>query len=98
MVTCTLSIFSHTVYALIDPASTPSYVTPLIAGKFKRTPELLVKSFNMSTPIGESIIARRVYRNCIVAFFCDTLTDLFELDMVDFDVIMGMDWLVNFFL
>ena len=70
MVKGTLSIFSHiVVYALIDPGSTLSYVTPLIAGKFKRTPELLVKSFNVSTPIGESIIARRVYRNCIVGFF-----------------------------
>ena len=79
-----MSIFSHTVYALIDPGSTPSYVTPLIAGKFKRTPELLVKSFNVSTPIGESIIARRVYRYCIVSV-CDhnTLADLVELDMVN---------------
>ena len=64
MVKGTLSIFSHiVVYALIDPGSTLSYVTPLIVGKFKRTPELLVKPFEVSTPIGESIIARRVYPN-----------------------------------
>lgn len=25
----------------------------------------------------------------------DTTTNLFELDMVDFDVIMGMDWLAS---
>ncbi|XP_049391587.1 uncharacterized protein LOC125856027 [Solanum stenotomum] len=37
VVTGTLSIFSHIVYALIDPRSTLSYVTPLIAAKFKRT-------------------------------------------------------------
>ncbi|KAH0765074.1 hypothetical protein KY285_000945 [Solanum tuberosum] len=63
---------------------------------FKRTPELLVKPFEVSTPIGESIIARRVYRNCIVTV-CDrdTLADLIELEMVDFDVIMGMDWLAS---
>uniref|UniRef100_M1DMG3 Gag-pol polyprotein n=1 Tax=Solanum tuberosum TaxID=4113 RepID=M1DMG3_SOLTU len=84
VVTCTLSMFSHIVYGLIDPGSTLSYVTPLIAEKFKRTPKLLVKPFEVSTPIGESIIARRVYRNCIVTV-CDryTLADLVELEMVD---------------
>ena len=92
----TLSIFSHIVYVLIDPGCTLSYVTPLIAEKFKRTPELLVKPFEVSTPIGDSIIARMVYRNCIITV-CDrdTLADLVELEMVDFDVIMGMDWLAS---
>ena len=96
VVTGTLSIFSHIVYVLIDPGSTLSYVTPLIAEKFKRTPKLLVKPFEVSTPIGDSIIARRVYRNCIITV-CDrdTLADLVELEMVDFDVIMGMDWLAS---
>ena len=32
-----LSIFSHIVYALIDPGSTVSYVIPLFSGEFKRT-------------------------------------------------------------
>ena len=38
VVTGILSIFSHNVYALIDLGSTLSYVTPLIAEKFERTP------------------------------------------------------------
>uniref|UniRef100_M1DFX3 Gag-pol protein n=1 Tax=Solanum tuberosum TaxID=4113 RepID=M1DFX3_SOLTU len=63
---------------------------------YQRTPKLLVKTFEVSTPIGESIIARRVYHNCIVTI-CDrdTLADLVELQMVDFDVIMGMNWLAS---
>ena len=66
----------------------------MIARKFKRTKELLVKPFEVSTPIGESIIASRVYRNYIVSI-CDrdTLAYLVELYMVYFDVITGMDWL-----
>ena len=92
MVTSTLSIFLFNLYALIYSGSTLSYVTPLVAGKFKRIPELLVKPFEVSTPVRESIIARRVYRNCIVTV-CgrDTMANLVELEMVDFDVIMGMD-------
>ncbi|CAN4090613.1 unnamed protein product [Withania somnifera] len=90
----TLSIFSHNVYTLIDPGSTLSYVTPLVAGKFKRTPELLHRPLEVATPIGKSIIARRVYHDCIVTI-CgrDTLAGPIELEMVEFDVIMGMDWL-----
>ena len=51
-----------------------------------------MKSFEVSTPIGESIITRKVYHNYIVKV-CDrnTLADLVELHRVDFDVIMGMD-------
>ena len=89
MVTGTLSIFLHDVYALVNLGSTLSYVTLLVAEKFKRTPELLVKPFEVSTLIGKSIIARRVYQNCIITI-CghDTMADLVELGMLDFDVIM----------
>ncbi|XP_047260772.1 uncharacterized protein LOC124894066 [Capsicum annuum] len=78
----TLSIFSHKAYALIDPGSTLSYITPLVAGKLGRTPNLLNQPLAVSTPTGESIIARRVYCDCIVTI-CDrdTLADLIELEM-----------------
>lgn len=48
----------------------------------------------LSTPIGDSIIVEKVYRNCVVfVFHRDTLVDLVELNIVDFDIILGMDWL-----
>ncbi|XP_059290828.1 uncharacterized protein LOC132044350 [Lycium ferocissimum] len=86
-----LSVFSHDVYALIDPGSTLSYITPFIVGKFRVEPEL-IKPFEVSTPVGDPTIAKRVYRDCVV-IICNrhTIADLIELDMVDFDVIMGMD-------
>ncbi|XP_070049030.1 uncharacterized protein [Nicotiana tomentosiformis] len=54
-----LSVFSYDVYALIDPGSTLSYVTPLVASKFGIKPEL-VKHFEMSTPVGKSVVAKRI--------------------------------------
>lgn len=66
VVTCTLTIFSHIVYVLIDPGSTFLYVTPLIASQFEIAPELLAKSFVVSMPIGESVLAEKVYRGCTV--------------------------------
>ncbi|XP_070039477.1 uncharacterized protein [Nicotiana tomentosiformis] len=61
-------------------------------------PEQLHEPFSLSTPVGESILAVRVYRNCVVTLHGrDTMADLIELGMVDFDVIMGMDWLYSCF-
>ncbi|XP_060185837.1 uncharacterized protein LOC132615291 [Lycium barbarum] len=95
VVTGILSVFSHDVYVLIDSGSTLSYVTPYIAGQFGVKPES-IKPFEVSTPVGEAVIASRVYRNYIVVI-CDhhTMVDLDELKMVDLDVIMGMDWLAS---
>jgi len=93
-VTGILTICSHDAYALIDPGSTLSYITPFVARKFGIVPEILSDPFAVSTPIGESIIARRVYRGCTVTICSrQTSADLVELEMMDFDAIMGMDWL-----
>ncbi|XP_070046619.1 uncharacterized protein [Nicotiana tomentosiformis] len=79
----------------IDRGSTLSYVTPLVSSKFGIKPEL-VKPFELSTPIGDPVIDRRVYRGCIVVLHSrPTVADLIELDMVEFDDIMGMDWLAS---
>ncbi|XP_070034529.1 uncharacterized protein [Nicotiana tomentosiformis] len=48
----------------------------------------------VSTPVGDSIVVDRVHRLCVVTIrSLETSVDLLLLDMVDFDVILGMDWL-----
>ncbi|KAH0720379.1 hypothetical protein KY285_005181 [Solanum tuberosum] len=60
---------------------------------FDVLPEQLLEPFSVSTHIGEYILAERVYRDCPVSVKQkSTMADLFELDMEDFDVILGMDW------
>ncbi|MDV3143947.1 MAG: hypothetical protein Q8763_02865 [Candidatus Phytoplasma australasiaticum] len=50
--------------------------------------------FSISTPVGESIRVERIYRDFLVSIYHrDTLANLIKLKMVDFDVILGMDWL-----
>ncbi|XP_070050918.1 uncharacterized protein [Nicotiana tomentosiformis] len=76
-------------------SSTLSYVTPLVASMFGLKPEL-VKPFEVSTPVGDSVVAKRVYRGCIIVVHSrSTIADLIKLDMVELDVIMGMDWLAS---
>ncbi|XP_070050513.1 uncharacterized protein [Nicotiana tomentosiformis] len=98
VVTCILTVQYHDVYALIDPSSTLSYVTPYVAMEFGIELEQLLEPFSVSTQVGESIMAAWVYRDGVVTMHGrDTLVDLIELGMVDFDVIMGMDWLYSCF-
>ena len=46
--------------------------------------------------MGDSIVAQKVYKKCpVIVVHRVLLADLIELDMVDFDVILGMDWLYS---
>jgi len=71
-----------------------SFVTPYVAIRFDVGPKIISNPFHISTHVGDSIVAKRVYRNC--PFFVShrvTHVDLVDLDMLDFDVIFGMDWI-----
>ncbi|XP_070054943.1 uncharacterized protein [Nicotiana tomentosiformis] len=48
----------------------------------------------VSMPVGNSVVVDQVYLSCIVTF-CgyETKENLLMLDMTDFEVILGMDWL-----
>ncbi|XP_070045712.1 uncharacterized protein [Nicotiana tomentosiformis] len=86
-----LVVQSHDVYALIDPGSTLYNVTPYVSMEFGIEPKQLHEAFSISTPVCESIVAARVNRDYVVMVRGrDTMDDLIELGMVDFDVIMGM--------
>ena len=46
------------------------------------------------TPVGDSVVAKRVYRNCpIMLPNRVTHVELVELDIFDFDVILSIYWL-----
>ncbi|XP_070009247.1 uncharacterized protein [Nicotiana sylvestris] len=94
VITGILLVFSHNAYAIMDPGSTFSYVTPYFAINLGIEPEQLSEPFLVSTPVGEFVKVTRVYRGCIVSVQGrNTKVDLIELEMADFNVIMCMDWL-----
>ena len=96
--TCMLESFLFLLYALVDPRTTLSFFTPLIAKRLEILPDILHEPFLVSTPVGESIVAKRVYRNCPVS--CRNRVSnvhLVELHMLNFDIILGMDWLHDSF-
>ncbi|WMV25033.1 hypothetical protein MTR67_018418 [Solanum verrucosum] len=88
-----VSVFQLDVYAFVDPGGTLSFVTPYVAMRFDVFPNVLLEPFIVSSPIGDSVVAKRVYRKCPISLSHRvTLVDLVELDMLEFDVILDMDW------
>ena len=59
-----LQVFSTYVYALLDPGSMMSSVTPLLALTFEILPEVLHDPIVVSTPLGESVRTDLVYKDC----------------------------------
>lgn len=54
----------------------------------------MAEPVHVSTSIGEFLVVDQVLRSCLVTIQgYDTRADLIMLDMIDFDVILGMDWL-----
>ena len=87
-----LKIFTLDVYVLHDAGATLYFVTPLVAKKFDALPDILHEPFLVSTPVGESVVAKRVYRNFPISLpnrVC--YVDIVEINMLDFDIILGMD-------
>ncbi|XP_070034519.1 uncharacterized protein [Nicotiana tomentosiformis] len=83
VVTSILFVFSLYMYVLIDPSNTLSYIFPLVASKCGKEPEMIRQPFQVSMPMGELVIVRRVYRSCDVMLYdCHTMSDLNELEMV----------------
>ena len=79
---------------LFDPRSTFSYVSSSFATGLDLYCDLLDMPICVSTPVGVSVIVEKVYRSCLVTFVgSNTYVDLIILEMVDFDVILGMTWL-----
>ena len=68
-----------------------SSVIPFVAKKFDILHDILIEPFVVSTPVGDSMVAKRVYRNC-PKILPNRVThfELLEFDMYDFDVIFCM--------
>ena len=57
-------------------------------------PDILHEPFVVSTLVDGSVVATRMYRNCPITFPNRvSYVELVELHILDYDIILGMDWL-----
>lgn len=79
-------------YGYLDQGESLSFVNLYVANRFDVILYKLYESFCISTPLGESIVAEYVYRDCVISINCNyTMNDLIELYMIYFDVILGIE-------
>lgn len=94
VVTGILSICSQDAHVLFDPGATHSFVSVRFAPRLSKGSSSLDEALIVATPVGENLFAESVYRSCDIYIEGKVLPiDLVVIDMVDFDVILGMDWL-----
>ena len=54
-----LKVFSIDAYVLLDLGATLSFFTPVVAKKFDILPDIFHEPFLVSTPVGESVVAKK---------------------------------------
>lgn len=90
--TGTLKYFSYDLNCLLDLRSTITYMTTYIDIHFGFDLDCISEHFLVSTLVSDSIVAKKVYRGSVMSVHVrDTLIDLIKFDMLDFDLILGMD-------
>ncbi|GKV41417.1 hypothetical protein SLEP1_g48955 [Rubroshorea leprosula] len=81
-------------HVLIDYGSTHSFVSPKYVPFLHVEPETLDCVLVVNTPSKEVLVSKTIYRSCRVMVEGRVLfADLILLGIVEFDVIVGMDWL-----
>nr|GFC01729.1 hypothetical protein [Tanacetum cinerariifolium] len=92
----TLFIYGHAVFVLFDTGATHSVISFVFASHVTTTPTLLDHVLCVSTPMQDSVRITHVYRDLSLQFD-DKIRAInaFPLDMCEFDIILGMDWLTE---
>ncbi|XP_073222410.1 uncharacterized protein [Cicer arietinum] len=94
VVTGILYICSRDAHVLFDLGVTHSFVSSWFATRLGKCSSSLKEPLVVVTPVGENLLAKSVYHSCDITIDGKVLSvDLIVIDFVDFDVILGMDWL-----
>ncbi|XP_075515829.1 uncharacterized protein LOC142550636 [Primulina tabacum] len=66
------------------------------AKKLGRKPDKLAEPLRIATPTSKAVETHEIYRDCRISISNQPFSaDLIQLIMVDFDIILGMDWLAK---
>ncbi|KAK4382892.1 Transposon Tf2-12 polyprotein [Sesamum angolense] len=90
----TILLFDVEAYVLIDPGSTHSYISSELASKILGKNSPLGYNLMVYLPVGGGVVVNSVRKGSIVRIGDVNLpVDLVVMDLKEFDVILGMDWL-----
>ncbi|XP_031744623.1 uncharacterized protein LOC116405099 [Cucumis sativus] len=96
VVTGTLPVLGHFALTLFDSGSSHSFISSLFVTHACLEVEPLDYVLSVSTPSGEIMLSKEKIKACEIEIAGRVLdVTLLVLDMRDFDVILGMDWLAT---
>uniref|UniRef100_A0A803QSH8 Retrotransposon gag domain-containing protein n=1 Tax=Cannabis sativa TaxID=3483 RepID=A0A803QSH8_CANSA len=96
-VTDQLSIEGTLLTVLINSGATHSNVSSKVIENLHKPSDVLPSGFGTLLPTGELVISSRWVRSLpVFVEGRELLVDLIELNLEDFDVILGMDWLAKY--
>ena len=94
VVTCMISVFGRDAHILIDHGATHSFISMGFISNVNVESQHIDYSIVVSFPTWDSRIAKSVYLNSrVIIGGQEFMADLILLDIHDFVVILGMDWL-----
>ncbi|XP_070042891.1 uncharacterized protein [Nicotiana tomentosiformis] len=94
VITGIVSVFHRDASVLFDSGSTYSYVPSYFVSHLDLPRSSIDIIVHVCTPVGFSVVVDCVYQPCVVTIRSyETSFNLLFLNMVDFDMILGMDWL-----
>ena len=97
VVTGTLYISSVPTLVLFDSGATHSFASTEYVKRLGRIPDVVEISYSVTVPSGDARQTDRILRACAILVEGRELhADLIVLDMNDYDVILGMDWLSKY--
>ncbi|KAL0546451.1 hypothetical protein IC582_016360 [Cucumis melo] len=94
VVTGTLPVLGHYALVLFDSGSSHSFISSTFVLHARLEVEPLHHVLSVSTPSGECMLSKEKVKACQIEIAGHVIeVTLIVLDMLDFDVILGMDWL-----
>ncbi|KAA0036201.1 gag protease polyprotein [Cucumis melo var. makuwa] len=94
VVTGTLPVLGHYALVLFDSGSSHSFISSAFVLHARLEVEPLHHVLLVSTPSGECMLSKEKVKACQIEIAGHVIeVTLLVLDMLDFDVILGMDWL-----
>ena len=98
VVTGTISVCYYDARVLFDPGATHSFITSVFASKVAYQPSRMFYPLSMASPLSDELETDVFLPSCPVLIEGRELpADLVLLDVIGFDVILGMDWLAQYY-
>ena len=94
VVSGTIPVYGADALVLFDPGATHSFISPVFSSRVSCRSTRMSNPLSVSTPLSEVLVTNVMFPMCSMRIGDrEMMAELILLDVMDFDVILGMDWL-----